>query len=716
MPQYFLLFLSLSIAHVAGKCVFSFSETAGAIYCRNTTPEDYVAELFASRVTIINSPLDNSAKISIDIADSVLPVIDDWLFLPLDDQFSSVSCLKIVNSSVNHMAALSKLSLVEVLDLSWNNLSDYKFLNKMRRLKTLRLSHSNFAADSYLFAYLQRAQTRFETLDLSHGNLEVFELSRNSARRVDLSFNANLSKIQLNFSSLFDTPFFNLSGNSGVDIKVAGSRNVFCLSLDMSNSSKTLNNLAGEKVYIAQKIRLSNSNLGGLDEDVFQFRSIMSLKCSGRISIDLSSANLSRISFNYFNSYTLNVLNLSFNSFQGLTGSVFSKADVFLLDLSHSSITSIEPGVFQHLVTGHLDLSANSIVSLDGVLDHVKSVKRLDISNNPLETLHGGTFRHCLDLEYLNLANVFVKTMPENPFASLPDLRSLTISLGENMHKISNIYATELTITNSTLGKLSAGQFAGFYKLRKLTFSQSTASEIDDGAFQGLFSLKRIISLNQLLGEYDIKLFQPLTSLEQLDLSFQDIKKLSTELANLLSLKKLNLSMNAISSLDVDAFAAMKQLEVLSLAHNKLSILTVGVFRHSAQMTHLYLNNNQLQQLPAGIFSALDALVLLDLSQNELLRSKPHLVFGVSMSKLAFLYLQGNDVGHEYAQGDSVLRRNEFNVIAKHMGLEYVDINANGWRCATLIDVLLMFRDRNISYHPTSPEYISPNINGVSCI
>ncbi|XP_019768661.1 insulin-like growth factor-binding protein complex acid labile subunit [Dendroctonus ponderosae] len=722
MPQhqccYLLLFLSLCIAHVAGKCVFTFTETTGAIICRNITAEDYVAELFASRATIINSPLDTSAKISIDIADSLLPVIDDWIFLPLDDQFSSVSCLKIVNSSVSNIVAknLSKLSMVEVLDLSWNNLLDYKFLNKMRRLRILYLSHSNFTADSYLFAYLQRVQTRFEMIDLSHSNLQEFELSRNSVRNVDLSFNANLSQIRLNFSSFYGALFFNLSGNSGIDIKLAASRNLFCLSIDMSNSSKSLNSLQGERIYIAQEIRLTNSNLGGLDEDLFKFHSIMSLKCSGRISIDLSSSNLSRISPNYFSRHTLNVLNLSFNSLSALTGSVFSKADIFHLDLSHSSIISIESGVFQYFVAGFLDLSANLIASLDGVFDHVESIKRLDISNNPLETLDGDTFRNCPDLEYLNIANVFLKTLPENPFSTIPALRSLTISLGENMRAdlISNIYTTELTLVNSTLGKLSAGQFAGFYKLRKLTFSQSTASEIDELAFQGLFSLKRIINLNQL-GQYGIKLFQSLTSLEQLDLSNQDIKKLSTELADLLSLKKLNLSMNSISSLDVDAFGAMKRLEVLSLAHNELSVLNVGVFRQLALMTHLYLNNNQLQQLPAGIFAALDSLILLDLSHNDLLRSKPHLVFGVSMPKLTFLYLQGNQIGHEYGQGDNVLRRNELNLIANHIGLEYVDINANDWRCPTLIDVLLMFRNRNISYHPTSPDYLSTNINGVSC-
>ncbi|KAH0999200.1 hypothetical protein HUJ04_008082 [Dendroctonus ponderosae] len=56
MPQHqsccLLLFLSLCIAHVAGKCVVTFTETTGAIICRNITAEDYVAELFGITINI----------------------------------------------------------------------------------------------------------------------------------------------------------------------------------------------------------------------------------------------------------------------------------------------------------------------------------------------------------------------------------------------------------------------------------------------------------------------------------------------------------------------------------------------------------------------------------------------------------------------------------------------------------------------------------------
>ncbi|XP_066256926.1 insulin-like growth factor-binding protein complex acid labile subunit [Euwallacea similis] len=728
MRLYLILVLFFSFAN-GNKCTVTIrDEKKLLISCSNVTTEEYLSEIFTNVGEMAEViPIGRLFVVNIEIVDSYLPTVDDWLFHPLAaDRFSSIDSVRIFNSSVQNVVVkhLSRFSSIKKLGLGGNNISDFEFLDEIRQLEHLNMDNSKFIKESSFFSYLAGRVKPLQFINLSNCALETFFVTNSAIKRYDLSFNPNLTAIFLQHRRGPVVPLIKLSFNNNDKLKIIP-RNIpligtGCIALDLSNSHGIFNLslLSLHHVCVMKELILKNCRISSIDPINFNIRAFIGPPGEFLIQrFDLSHTGLVHISSSMLSSTTFFELDLSHNNLTSLNDSIFNNSTIFWLNLASSNISHISSKVFSDLnYIESLDLSRNRISSLLGIFENSITINSIDLSYNPIEVLHDEDFRKCKDLHSINLSNVFVKIFSGNPFARISSLKSLTLSVDSaiNSESIKTSHISELSIVNSTLVKLNGEQFKGFYKLRRLVFKDSIASSIDKLAFQGLFNLKRISMLKQL-GPYHVSIFQSLFSLEILDLSKHEIKKLGLELNGLYSLRKLNLSQNAIDSVDVNSFKTMRNLELLSLDHNRISILSIGTFRDLIKLTHLYLNNNQLQQLSPGMFTGLQNLILLDLSRNDLLRIKPHLVIGISLPRLKFLHLQGNQLGNEYAKGDDSARKSEFSVIADHHSLEFIDINENGWQCITLIDVLSSLKKKNISYKPGNVDYLAHNINGVSC-
>ncbi|XP_076252691.1 uncharacterized protein LOC143191466 [Rhynchophorus ferrugineus] len=704
------------------KCSHTVNDENVTILCQNATVDDYLDNIFEMKINIRDFLDDNTTNISIRLNNCNFSHVDEWIYTPWEEYMKQVVELRITNSSVNHIRSLSKFKQLRILDLSSNNLSDYTFLSRMTSITHLHLGHSNFSPDSFLFAYIMRETTKLSILDLSYSNLTNFTIPinvRGAIKGYDLSHSDNLTEIVFE-SSLGDVrPYLNFDGNRNLrKIQHTYNENYFiCVSsLDWSNSHVNFTDTL-KNIRLSDKIILKDNYLPVLNETTLNLTRLRFHWCLNDLglSIDLSNTSLANISDGFFNEQLLNELNLSFNNLSTLEYPLFLESQLVYLNLSSSNISSLSPNVFSNLTVETIDLSNNNLRWLDGIFSRAHTIKKIILSSNPIATITKSAFKKCRDLESLDLTNTYA-LYSGNVFATLPSLRNFNASFSKSLYtsEILNMNLSNLTIVNSKLDKLNSSSFKGFYKLKKLTFVNSSTSGMSEDVFKGLYSLRNIDIRGLSDLSVDLKIFKPLTYLEVLDLSNYKLKKLQTNLKTLQSLKTLNLSSNALS-LEKDSFSGLTKLEILCLTDNKLSSLPAGLFAPLEKLTHLYLNKNDLQQLASGTFSNLNNLEVLDLSNNGLYRTKLHILVSVSMIKMQYLYLQNNNLGSEYAHEDSNIRKNEFKLISTHPSLKQIDINNNEWQCNTLIDLVVIFRDRNISFVPAKPSYKETNINGISC-
>lgn len=705
-------------AGAKAKCSFQFSGKAVYISCKNVTTTEYVNQLYGSLIPLMYAESkEHVEELFIDIANSYIPVVDEWVYSPLSGRFSRINTVKIVNSSVEKFEVTPYFVTLNRLELVANHLDSFRFLSRKRFLKELDLSHNTFLDSNLLTNYLKISGSDIELLEVKNCNFTNFTVTY-SIKSYDLSFNPDLSLLYIGVD--YFTPFINLSHNNNDKLELVSHYRKCSVSLDLSYSKKKINPGIFNGNCTVKQLILSHNFLPYLDNATFNRKKIIKQVNYDhgyeRTDLILRHTNLSNISSGVFNLSFLGTVDLSHNNLTHLQGPIFNKADIYNLVITGSNITAIDSEVFKNLEVDFLDLSHNNLTSLKGVFKFIKSLYNLNLSGNPIETLSEEDFVNCWSLTTLNLANVPLTTVHGYPLLNLKLLNTLTLTLNSrlDMGTLKNRDLTTLIITNSFLDRLKAGQFKHFNSLTSLTFTDSSVKVIDHLAFQGLFQLKHI-QLTKELGNYEPNVFQTLYSLEILDLSKHQIKTLNIELRDLVKLKSLNLSSNHLESLNVDSFTNTKSLKSLSLAHNRISSIPVGTFRGLKQLTHLYLNNNQLQQLAPGLFSNLNSLILLDLSENILLRTKPHLVFGFSMPHLLELNLQGNQLGNEYTTGENLVIKNEFAALANHRSLKSININRNSWQCITLADVLMSLRSKNITYRPQIGDLLLTNIDGVSC-
>lgn len=124
---------------------------------------------------------------------------------------------------------------------------------------------------------------------------------------------------------------------------------------------------------------------------------------------------------------------------------------------------------------------------------------------------------------------------------------------------------------------------------------------------------------------------------QSLDLSNNDMQ--TVKLQPIDTLEVLNLSANAIDSLNALSFAGLSALKSLDLTENLLSAIDDKVLKPLISLQHLNLSRNRLEILNEASFSSLLHLQQLDVSWNRLAKVAPG---SLQLPSLARLLLAGN--------------------------------------------------------------------------
>ncbi|XP_053604749.1 toll-like receptor 7 [Plodia interpunctella] len=244
---------------------------------------------------------------------------------------------------------------------------------------------------------------------------------------------------------------------------------------------------------------------------------------------------------------------------------------------------------------------------------HSEGAQRLAVRCGPLHlesTLRDHHFGRMQGLAEITINNCKILRLPGNVFEGLRGLKTLRI---RSMN-------TEWS-HNKEL-ELSLGAFNGLRELHTLDLAYNNIRKIPSDLF---CALENIISLN--LTRNKIKFVDELgfghkcgSTLQSIDLSHNDIMSLpaDSEILHLRRLTQLFLQNNKINELPVDVFSDLLSLKVVNLSDNAINYLPEGLFYNTREIREIYMQNNELESLPKRIFNRLEQLLVLDLSANKL--------------------------------------------------------------------------------------------------
>ncbi|NXY64817.1 MFHA1 protein, partial [Callaeas wilsoni] len=251
------------------------------------------------------------------------------------------------------------------------------------------------------------------------------------------------------------------------------------------------------------------------------------------------------------------------------------------------------------------------------------------------------------ELEVLNLSGRGLEELPEEVGAALSGLRVLSLR-------------------RNRLGRLPAAALRHLGRLAELDLSHNRLRGLGDGgALAGLRGLRKLSLSHNELGAEGPGLpprLAELGCLEELDLSFNRLRRLPEGLGRLRHLRTLDVDHNllpsfpapllelaALEELDCsgnrhlgalpEGIAALRRLKILWLSGTGLASLPKGLCQLSA-LESLMLDGNRLQALPAG-FGRLQRLKMLNLSSN-LLEEFPSAI--LALPSLEELYLSRNQL------------------------------------------------------------------------
>ena len=193
--------------------------------------------------------------------------------------------------------------------------------------------------------------------------------------------------------------------------------------------------------------------------------------------------------------------------------------------------------------------------------------------------------------------------------------------------------------SGATCGDVTAAQLAG---IATLTLADSSLSSLQAGDFDGLTGLTALdLKANQLTS-LPANIFDGLSSLSVLNLKNNRLTSLPANIfGGLSALTRLTLENNRVNTLRSDAFSGLSSLQELVLRKNRLTSLPAGIFSGLSALTDLNLRNNDLNNLPGDVFAGLTSLDVLLLQSNDL-SSLPDGLFA-GLGGLTHLRLDGNN-------------------------------------------------------------------------
>lgn len=267
--------------------------------------------------------------------------------------------------------------------------------------------------------------------------------------------------------------------------------------------------------------------------------------------------------------------------------------------MSHSKTQTEEQSLLfaKFIGASHLKQAEVHVNLVDGFLADLKSLLTIDLSLDSINKINVNSFKDaCVNLEMIDLIECNLKTIEDESFKNLPNLKklflhenNLTFISSKTLSGLFNL--TELNISKCEIESIEDNSFADLHNLEILNLSFNSFHSIHKNTFFGLKKLKCIC-----LDSCGIKLIE--------DNSF-------LHLNNLLH---LDLSHNYLNRITPSLFAGLSNLKTLNLTTCNIVTIENDSFKHLKMLTNLIMKSNKIKLIDPNTFDGLDSLVELDLS------------------------------------------------------------------------------------------------------
>ncbi|KAH7718050.1 leucine Rich Repeat family protein, partial [Aphelenchoides avenae] len=511
-----------------------------------------------------------------------------------------------------------KANLTELF-VAFNRLSRIPsdIFDGMTQLRHLDLSKNRIKrVENMAFGAYGGAGTSLVRLNLAGNRIEEVAdpgafLYLSSLAYLDLSYNKiqRLSKASLERLEGLESLFLQNNALTEFPRNALSSLNKLRYLLLDNNKLESVPDFAFQWLVRLERLSLSRNQLRSIGDKTFHVSSTAHLKSlnlgGNRIELLRSNAfsnleNLEQLLLNanriatiqsraFHNLPSLRQLDLSHNLIHQLLPHAFVDLALEVLTMSHNRLQAIDESVFFELrKLTHLDLSHNHFTSLDlSVLgSSAQRLKHLDLSNNALTRLN------------LELAK-----------------RSLI----------------RLNLRNNLLHFVDDNLLQGFSQLATIGLAENNIIEVQQDAFKGCPKLERIVLSGNDLGRLWKGTFKHQELIHLLDLSNNFLDSLEADVFGEDNVLALVLKGNNFTRIPVEALASISgRLASLDLSHNALRSLDGHDLENLKHVSRLDLSHNKIDALEEETFRLLPRLKELDLSHNPITTWSPHAFTGIS--------------------------------------------------------------------------------------
>ncbi|GLV33960.1 uncharacterized protein CBL_11157 [Carabus blaptoides fortunei] len=271
--------------------------------------------------------------------------------------------------------------------------------------------------------------------------------------------------------------------------------------------------------------------------------------------------------------------------------------------------------------TNQCDVTTAQEILQSKTLEKCPNLEELYIIER-LEYIENKAFQMLTNLAYLNLYKNTIKTIPKDMFSNLQNLYKLEIA-SNNIENIENGTFNNLprlktlNLANNRLSSVEEDAMFDIKGIRKLILSGNRITTIKPNVFAS--SLEILHLDNNLLTRLGDKTFSNLNHLKELSLSRNKLKKIQRHLfTGLGDIFKLDVSHNAVDTIDVKAFDDLHEMKLLQLAHNNLKQITAEMFPKNNVMLlqSIRLDHNELSFLSKTVFVRLSSLRRISIGGN----------------------------------------------------------------------------------------------------
>ncbi|XP_022909438.2 protein artichoke [Onthophagus taurus] len=299
-----------------------------------------------------------------------------------------------------------------------------------------------------------------------------------------------------------------------------------------------------------------------------------------------------------------------------------------LLVIKGHNISSLSPDILadsdlpSRLLRFHL--TEGPLSSIDpNSLQSMRKLKTLDLHGNRLKDLKRNQFRGLREVEVLDLSHNGIIKLDSSHVADLIKMGWCNVSHNLITEIARGAFARNavlkvLNMSHNKIKRIDSTTFRGMRFLRRLYLSDNLIADVARGTFASITRIGTVDLARNFIKKIDYQMFYQLQVIEHIDLSENNITIIEKQAFKDIYLSLINVSHNAIETIESGAFENCVNITILDMTYNKIKTIPKRAFDETTYATELRFSYNLFTELSQIPLQNMTGLKLLNVSHNEI--------------------------------------------------------------------------------------------------